>query len=85
MADSKQVTFKTLSKPLAMAIDGHLITTKNDGSGEIMFFQISNQTGGVVEVNGVSTIRTTVPQLKALSDAILGTIKQHELSAAKKK
>ncbi|MFA5770373.1 MAG: hypothetical protein WC894_02670 [Patescibacteria group bacterium] len=86
MADPKQkVQFKILSKTPALAMDGHLITTKTDGTGEIVFFQILNQNGDLVEVNGISTIRMTVAQLKALSNAILTTIEQHDKSASSKK
>jgi len=87
MADPKQnqVQFKLLSKTPALAMDGHLVTTKTDGSGEIVFFQVLKQEAGVVEVNGIATLRMTVPQLKVLSDAIQNTLQQHEKVAAKKK
>ena len=82
MPKTKQVTkqreLKLLSKPLSLSTDGHLITVKDDNSAEIIFFQINGLENNTLEAVGIANLRMTVEQLKALSNAIINTIKTHE-------
>lgn len=74
-------TLKLISKPLAMAIDGHIIAIRDDNASEITFFQIVEQTNDSLNANGVSTLRMSLKQLTGLKDAIATTIENHEKKA----
>lgn len=73
-----QPTLKLVSKPFGLAMDGHAITIRDDNTVEVVFFQIVDQAGNEINASGLATIRMTVEQLKALSNAINITIKEHE-------
>ena len=78
----KQVNLKLLSKPITVAVDGHSINITDRDIADLLFFQVSQQVGEILEANGVASIRMTLSQLKEFKDILTKIIAEHE---AKKK
>lgn len=75
---------RILSKPPAIAADGNSLTLTSEDFGDLLFFQIAQKRENIVEVNGVSNVRMTLKQLKALKGLLEMAIADHEKKMSSK-
>jgi len=81
-ATKKQL--RITSKPPAIGADGNSLTLTSDNFGDLLFFQIFQKGEDFVEARGVSNVRMTIKQLKALSELLTMAIADHEKKMASK-
>lgn len=79
-----QKELRILSKPPAIASDGNSLTLNTENMGDLLFFQIAEKKEDTLEVNGVSNVRMTLKQLKALNGLLTMAIADHEKKMASK-
>lgn len=76
-----ELQVQIVSRPPMFAIDGHSINIKKEGVVDILFFQSVGKNDKVISVNGVSSLRLTLPQFKEFVKVASGLIDKHEKEA----